>query len=92
MVRIVAKGRTFQTHVERYFISSLVPETAQGFKPNVLDPLSIQQTTKRIPIEVGEFARTWESPDVGNDLDLEFLQKKPKSLKRLVRMSNSEKP
>lgn len=75
MVRIVTKGGTSQTHIGRFLISSCVPETSQGFHPDILDPLGLKQPAESILVEVREFTRTGISPDVGNDLDLEFLKK-----------------
>jgi hypothetical protein len=54
--------------------------------------LSSQVLAERIPVEVGEFARTWEPPNVSNDLDLERFQEMQKFLKRAVGMSDSKKP
>ncbi len=84
MVRIVPKGGAFQTHVTGFFICSRVPKTPQRFNPHILDSLSIQQIAQGIPVEVRKFARTGKSPDVGNDLDLEFFQEVPKLFKRPV--------
>jgi hypothetical protein len=57
-----------------------------------MDPLSIQVLAECVPVEVGEFARTWESPHIGNDSDLERFKEMPKFFKRPIGMSNSEKP